>query len=86
MAYEFLARGEIDDCIENPPKIPSIFEKVWDWFLSLQASRQGDNAISFSDMRAFFDMVNEQPSKWELSIIQQLDSQFLQLRYEHNKE
>lgn len=85
-AVHYMAKGDIPDYIENPPSIPLIFEHVWHWFLSLNASRQADNLISFSDMKAYFDMINATPSRWDLSLIQMLDNQFLQMRNDNNKE
>ena len=85
-AYEFAKWGEVADCLENPPSIPSIFDHVWQYFLDLNASRQADNLISFSDMKAYFDMIDAAPSRWDLSLIQMLDNQFLQMRNDNNKE
>lgn len=85
-AYEFMKRGEAVDCLENPPEIPSIFTHVWYWFLDLNDSRQADNLISFSDMKAYFDLIKSQPSRWDLSLIQMLDRQFLKMRYDNNKD
>ena len=85
-ADKYMAWGDIPDWIENPPSIPLIFDHVWHWFLSLNASRQADNLISFSDMQAYFNMINATPSRWDLSLIQMLDNQFLQMRNDNNKE
>ena len=85
-ADKYMAWGDIPDWIENPPSIPLIFDHVWHWFLSLNASRQADNLISFSDMKAYFDMISAAPSRWDLSLIQMLDNQFLQMRNDNNKE
>lgn len=85
-ADKYMAWGDIPDWIENPPSIPLIFDHVWHWFLSLNASRQADNLISFSDMKAYFDMIDATPSRWDLSLIQMLDNQFLQMRNDNNKE
>lgn len=84
-APNYMAKGEIPEFIENPPEIPLIFEHVWQWFLTLNASRQADNLISFSDMKAYFDLTQSCPSRWDLSLLQALDHQFLQMRSEHNK-
>lgn len=85
-AVHYMAKGDIPDYIENPPSIPLIFDHVWHWFLSLNASRQADNLISFSDMQAYFNMIDVTPSRWDLSLIQMLDNQFLQMRNDNNKE
>lgn len=79
-AVHYMAKGDIPDYIENPPSIPLIFDHVWHWFLSLNASRQADNLISFSDMKAYFDMIDAAPSRWDLSLIQELDKQFVRMR------
>lgn len=84
-APHYMAKGEIPEHIENPPEIPLIFEHVWQWFLTLNASRQADNLISFSDMKAYFDLTQSCPSRWDLSLLQALDNQFLHMRAEHNK-
>ena len=85
-AGKYMAWGDIPEWIETPPEIPLIFEQVWQYFLDLNASRQADNLISFSDMKAYFDMINAAPSRWDLSLIQMLDNQFLQMRNDNNKE
>ena len=85
-ADKYMAWGDIPDWIENPPSIPLIFDHVWHWFLSLNASRQADNLISFSDMKAYFDMIDATPSRWDLSLIQMLDNQFLQMRNDNHQE
>ena len=85
-ADKYMAWGDVPDWIENPPSIPVIFDHVWHWFLSLNAARQADNLISFSDMQAYFNMINAAPSRWDLSLIQMLDNQFLQMRNDNNKE
>ncbi len=84
--YEFMKRGEDVPCIEHPPKVPDVFDELWQWFLDLNNSRQADNKLSFSDMKAYFDLTQSCPSRWDLSLIQMLDSQFLQMQRDNNKD
>lgn len=78
--YEFYIRGEHVEFIENPPNVPDIFSHVWQWFLDLNNSRSGDGCISFSDMQAYFALIDEKPSRLDLEILQNLDRQYLYIR------
>lgn len=78
--YNYYVRGEHIEFIENPPDIPELFSHVWQWFLDLNNSRSGEGCISFSDMHSYFNLIDTKPSKWDLSILQDLDNQFLYIR------
>lgn len=80
-----MAWGDVPEWIESPPTIPLLFDHVWQWFLDLNKQRQADNPISYSDIKAYFDLTQSCPSRWDLSLIQMLDSQFLTLQYENSK-
>ena len=71
--------GEVHDCIENPPVIPDMFDDVWQWFLSLNGQRQELRSLSWSDIKAYFTLMGDKPSQWDLELIQQLDNQYLNI-------
>jgi hypothetical protein len=63
------------------PIVNPIVMYVWENFLSLNATRQsgmGVNAISYFEIKAWCDLTGTKISPYELKIIKQLDSVFLE--------
>lgn len=65
------------------PPLPIEAIHVWDWFNDLHARRQAGmtiNALSWSDIRAYFQVRRIEPAKWEIDALAQLDDHFLMSR------
>lgn len=72
--------GHIHKDIENPPEIPLCFQYVFNWFLQLSGRRQSGfnlQPISYSEIKAFFELKRETPQQWELDLIIAFDNIFL---------
>ena len=85
--YEFLTNYEKNTGfkhkeLENLPEIPLCFEYVFNWFLQLSERRQNSGfsfqPISYSEIKAFFDLRQETPQQWEIDLILAFDCIFLQ--------
>lgn len=60
----------------NPVEFPEALHQLWLWFLELNASRSsgmGACPISYSDMQAYFSLMQCRPEPWEISAIRRLD-------------
>ena len=85
--YESIARqtGRVIPELDVKP-LPFTCSEIWKWFMNLNQSRQsgfGVNAISYSEMKAYFDLINVQPTEDELTLIRMLDNILLDI---YNKE
>jgi len=77
---------ELDDIVELPDSM--IF--VWRYFIDLNNSRSsngfGLNPISYSEMLAYFELIDYKPQEWEIQAIKRLDHIALeQFRKEQEK-
>ncbi|MBC3920355.1 hypothetical protein H8L32_23025 [Undibacterium sp. CY18W] len=65
------------DLFVNPPQLPFELEYLWRWFLELHNSRSnngmGPSVITYQDLLAWSHMTGNQPRKFELDAIRQLD-------------
>jgi hypothetical protein len=54
---------------------------VWHWFTDLNSSRSsngfGINPISYSEMLAYFQLIDYKPYEWEIDAIKKLDQLML---------
>lgn len=59
----------------------------WRYFVELHGKRSsngfGVNPISYQDMYAYFKLIRYTPEEWEIDLINQLDSVFLEV---YNKQ
>lgn len=65
---------ELEDLIE----LPEIFADCWRWFLKLNQTRPagfGFSKITYTEMKAYFDLLSIQPEEWEIFIIEVFDDQ-----------
>lgn len=66
--------AELEELLE----LPDMFSEVWSWFLRLNNRRQssgfGYNPLSYSEIEAFFNLLEYNPQQWELEILEVLDS------------
>jgi hypothetical protein len=73
---------ELEDLVE----LPDTMTFVWRYFIDLHNSRTagafGINPITFSDIKAYFDLNNVVPMDWEISAIKQLDGIALRVHAE----
>lgn len=69
----------------KPPELENIVEcpkglfYLWVWFNRIEQSRtyggmQGINPIQYSEIKAFFELIEVDPMEWEIIVIKQLDS------------
>lgn len=65
----------------DQPEFPESAKHVWDWFLELNAGRTasmaGLNTISYSEIKAWADLLKENLAVWEVNAIKALDRAFL---------
>ena len=78
--------------LDNLPELPDIFSEVWYWFLKLNNKRTsngfGVNPIQYSEIKAYFDLIQYHPQEWEIEMIEKFDSIALkeyELQAEKNK-
>lgn len=68
---------ELDNLIE----LPEEHYEIWGWFATLNESRSsngyGLNPITYSDILAFFTLIQIQPHEWEVHLIKRLDREVL---------
>lgn len=61
----------------NPEELPPVASHVWQWFLQLNASRQGGMSgplpLSNTEILAFFQLEGLWPEPWELQALRALD-------------
>lgn len=81
---EFYKRGEYIDFIDEPPQVPDVFDDIWGYFLDLNNSRVADNAITISDIYAYFKVIGVTIGHFELGILQDLDNQYLHVSHAKN--
>lgn len=64
---------ELDDLIECPEE----YKYIWDWFVELDSTRSGSgfgvNPIPFSEMVAYFTLLNVEPDAFEIVALRMLD-------------
>lgn len=61
----------------------------WQYFIALHNKRQAGmsiNPISWSDMQSYFNLIQYQPYEWEIDLINNLDSIFLQVHHEQQEK
>ncbi len=60
-------------------ELPESCTQVWRWFIDLNNSRSsngfGVNPISYSDIKAYIDLIGVEIEDWELQLIKQLDNE-----------
>jgi hypothetical protein len=68
---------ELEDVVELPE---SSFQ-VWKWFIDLHNSRTsngfGVNPISYTEIKAYFDLIDIKPEEWEVTLIKLFDNEAL---------
>lgn len=68
---------EFEDLIE----LPDCCFQVWKWFIDLHNTRGsngfGINPISFTEIKAYFDLLDIKPEEWELTLIKRFDNEAL---------
>lgn len=66
--------SELEELIE----CPDTMRFVWTYFIELHNARsfggmQNLNPLSYSDIKAYFDLMNIVPEEWEVKMIKRLD-------------
>jgi hypothetical protein len=61
--------------------LPESCYAAWRWFTDLHNARSTNgfsiNPISYSDMKAYFDLFDIVPEVWELELIKKFDSEII---------
>ncbi len=77
---------ELEDLVE----LPDSMQYVWTWFIDLHNARTsngfGLNPITYSDMKAYFDLHGIDVADWQVSLIKQLDNVALNAFAKQQKE
>ena len=77
-----LAAGYKEDELLETEK-PLLLSYIYDWFMDLQSARKSNGfalmPIEFSEIKSYFELINQHPQKWELDTIRRLDSVALSL-------
>lgn len=67
--------------LEELIKLPDNCKQSWHWFLELSNSRtegfSGSNPISYSDIKAYFDLMKIEPRDFEVALIKSFDIAFI---------
>lgn len=67
--------------LEELKELPESCQQVWKWFIDLNNSRSsngyGVNPISYSDIKAYFDLIAVEAEDWELELIKRIDNEAL---------
>ncbi len=69
--------GKLPKELEDEPQLDEMFQESWYWFLSLNSKRQvgqGVNPIPYSEIKAYFDLMQYQPMQYELDLIDLFDN------------
>lgn len=70
--------GKLPPELEEEPELDEMFQEAWYWFLRLHSKRQsngfGVGPITFSEIQAFFNLIQYQPQSWEVEIIEIFDN------------
>lgn len=68
---------EFEDLVELPESCISI----WKWFIDLHNARGsngfGINPISYTEIKAYFDLIDIRPEEWEIMLIKRFDNEAL---------
>jgi hypothetical protein len=67
----------------NMVPVPIEIEYLWDWYLDLANARTAGfsvNALTWSDIRAYFTLLKISPEPWEVRTIRDIDAAFLASR------
>ena len=62
--------------LENLVELPNSLAHCWQWFLDLNNTRQvsmGASAISYTEMKAYFELLQIQVESWEIEVIKMFD-------------
>lgn len=63
--------------LQNLVELPRRFYELWQWFIELHNARSssgfGVNPISYSDIKAYFELIDIVPEDWEIRVIKKLD-------------
>jgi hypothetical protein len=83
--------GVVPKELQNLVELPDSCRDVWVWFLELHNNRSSngftENPISFSDMHAYFNLIDVQPRRWEVDLIRMLDGAILEfMRKQQEKQ
>lgn len=75
------ASGKVPVELQDQPELPESAVHVWEWFLELNsgrtASMAGLNVISYAEIKAWAELLNEKLAVWEVNAIKALDRAFL---------
>jgi hypothetical protein len=67
--------------LEELKELPESCRQVWKWFIDLNNSRSsngyGVNPLSYSDIKAYLDMISIDVEEWELNLIKRIDNEAL---------
>ena len=67
--------------LEQLKELPEACTQVWKWFIDLNNSRSsngfGVNPLSYSDIKAYFDLMGIEIEEWELHLIKRIDNEAL---------
>jgi hypothetical protein len=62
--------------LENLVEIPETLLHVWCWFLDLHSTRPsgfGVSAITYSEIKAYFELLQLKVEPWEIELIKRFD-------------
>jgi hypothetical protein len=67
--------------LEQLKELPESCVPVWKWFIDLNNSRSsngfGVNPLSYSDIKAYLDLIGVEVEEWELYLIKRIDNEAL---------
>ena len=69
--------------LQNLVTLPESMFSLWSHFITLDSTRSSNgyssNPLSFSEIKAYFDILREVPEVWEVQLIRRLDQTLLEV-------
>lgn len=75
--------------LEELVSLPSKFNHIWTWFLELNQTRPsgfGISNITYSEMKAFFELLEIKPEPWEVNFIKMFDNIAIRITREQQEK
>ena len=71
-------------------ELPEVFRYVWQDFLALNSARTsngfGVNPLSYSEIKAYYDLQQQVPEPWEADLIRYMDATVMKIMADKSKQ
>lgn len=76
--------------LENLLEVPDTMKFLWMYFIDLHNSRGsngfGVNCISYTEIDAYFRLMDIKPAEWEIQVIKRLDNLAMKIQSEESEK